>query len=178
MLRIHSSMLDPGFFFRRVLCRFSGLSPFFFCRYGFGQSSIRSTTLITNELFSVLETLSGPGTRPTLVILGMLFKNFLWTRKKPFILYRPPPIYRIPQLGRKYSWKLYLRSKAFRALPDMSYAVLPFSMQNTAIRSQYLRPFVFVETPLSAYISPQFGRNVCDCSFGITYSRSKSPKFT
>ena len=121
-----------GFFFRRVLCRFSGLSPFFFCRYGFGQSSIRSTTLITNELFSVLETLSGPGTRPTLVILGMLFKNFLWTRTKPFISYRPPPIYRIPQLGRKYSWKLYLRSKAFRALPDMSYAVLPFSMQNTA----------------------------------------------
>ena len=134
-------------------------------------SSIRSTTLITNELFSVLETLSGPGTRPTLV-------NFLWTRKEPFILYRPPPIYRIPQLGRKYSWKLYLRSKAFRALPDMSYAVLPFSMQNTAIRSQYLRPFVFVETPPSAYRSPQFGRNVCDCSFGITYSRSKSPKFT
>ena len=146
MLRIHSSMLDPGFFFRRVLCRFSGLSPFFFCRYGFGQSSIRSTTLITNELFSVLETLSGPGTRPTLVILGMLFKNFLWTRKKPFILYRPPPIYRIPQLGRKYSWKLYLRSKAFRALPDMSYAVLPFSMQNTAIRSQYLRLFLYVDT--------------------------------
>ena len=139
MIRIRSIMLD-SVFQESLIQILKDWRLSFFVDMDPVTSSIRSTTLITNELFSVLETLSGPGTRPTFVILGMLFKNFLWTRKKPFILYRPPPIYRIPQLGRKYSWKLYLRSKAFRALPDMSYAVLPFSMQNTAIRLQYLRP--------------------------------------